>query len=253
MRNTLRITTFNIHKGFNPLNSHLTLHLQRELLQSAHADIIFLQEVQDTHHNHHKKFAAWPALGQLNFLSQSLWPHTVYGKNAEYQDGHHGNAILSKFPIKLMKNHDISAHKIEKRGMLHAVISPPDWAEELHVICIHLGLFARWRHAQLSAIAEYIETHIPNNLPLIIAGDFNDWTTQAGRNFAKRCHLAEVFESDSGAHAKSFPAWLPILKLDRIYTRGFIVQQAKIHAQKQHQFLSDHAALSATLIKRGHS
>ena len=250
MHQQLHILTLNIHKGFSPLNRHLTLHAQRELLRSSQAEIIFLQEVQDTHHNHHKKFTAWPALGQLNFLSQSSWPHTVYGKNSEYLDGHHGNAILSKFPIKSFKNHDISSHAIEKRGMLHCVISPKNWDEDLHVICIHLGLFARWRHAQLKAIADYIEAHIPKDSPLIIAGDFNDWTSQAGKIFANRCHLSEVFESDTGTHAKSFPAWLPFLKLDRIYTRGFKVHQSSIHSQKQHQFLSDHAALSATLIRR---
>ncbi len=246
---TINISTFNIHKGFSPLNRHLTLHSQRDLLKSTQADIVFLQEVQDKHHKHATQFSTWPALGQVNFFSQRLWPHAVYGKNAEYSNGHHGNAVLSTFPIKMIKNHDISAHTIEQRGMLHCVASPPNWAEDLHIICLHLGLFAHWRHAQLKAVAHYIETRIPKSAPLIIAGDFNDWTTRAGRNFAKRCDLIEVFESKMGAHAKSFPAWLPFLKLDRIYTRGFKVQHANIHSQKQHGFLSDHAALSTTLIK----
>jgi len=28
---------------------------------------------------------------------------------------------------------------------------------------VHLGLFAKWRRAQLHAIAEYIDTHVPSH------------------------------------------------------------------------------------------
>jgi len=231
------------------MNGHLSLHLQHALLQKLQADIILLQEVQDVHHEHGKTYSDWPIGGQVNYFSQSLLPHVAYGKNAQYANGHHGNVILSRFPITHYQNHDISAHAVEQRGMLHCITTPTGWKEDLHVICIHLGLLARWRHAQLNAIATHIESTIPKNTPLVIAGDFNDWSSQAGRSFAKRCHLTEVFEKIAGTHARSFPAWLPMLKLDRIYTRGFDVLQADIHAGKQYAKLSDHAALSAFLRK----
>jgi len=231
------------------MNGHLSLHLQHALLQKLQADIILLQEVQDVHLAHAKTHADWPTRGQVHFFSQSLLPHVVYGKNAQYANGHHGNVILSRFPIKHYQNHDISAHALEQRGMLHCITTPTGWSEDLHVICIHLGLLARWRHTQLDTIATHIETTIPKNAPLVIAGDFNDWSSQAGRRFAKRCQLTEVFEKTAGTHARSFPAWLPVLKLDRIYTRGFDVLQAHQHTGKEYAKLSDHAALSTILRK----
>ena len=52
MHNTIRIATFNIHKGFSHFNARFSLHGQRDLLRKLNADVIFLQEVQDTHIHH---------------------------------------------------------------------------------------------------------------------------------------------------------------------------------------------------------
>lgn len=249
MHNTLRIATFNIHKGVTHFNARFALHYQRDLLRKLHADLVFLQEVQDVHIKHSKRFSTWPTLGQAEFLADAVWPDYAYGKNAVYPAGHHGNALLSKFPIIKTTNEDISSHTSEQRGMLHCEINLPGWDTPLHTICVHLGLFALWRRQQLLIVANYIDQHVPTTAPLIIAGDFNDWTMRAGRIFAERLHLHEVFEHHAGKSARSFPSWLPLLRLDRIYVRGFHVKHVEVHSGLQFVKLSDHAILTATLIK----
>jgi endonuclease/exonuclease/phosphatase family metal-dependent hydrolase len=249
LHNTLRIATFNTHKGFTHFNARFVLHSQRELLRKLHADVIFLQEVQDVHTKHSKRFEAWSTSGQVEYLSDTIWSDYAYGKNSVYPAGHHGNALLSKFPIINSTNHDISAHAVEQRGMLHSEINVTGWDTSLHAICIHLGLFAHWRRQQLDAIAKYIEQHVPANAPLIIAGDFNDWTTRSGRVFATRLHLKEVFEHHAGKPARSFPAWLPMLRMDRIYVRGFQISHVEVHSGAHFVKVSDHAILTATLRK----
>lgn len=251
MHNTLRIATFNIHKGLTQFNTNLSLHHQRDLLRKLHADVVFLQEVRDVHQAHGKRFDAWPTAGQMEFLADSIWKDYAYGKNAVYPAGHHGNALLSKFPIIKTTNIDISAHRSEERGMLHTEINIPNWDVPLHTICVHLGLFARWRRQQLMMIKSYIHEHIPTHSPLIVAGDFNDWSMRSGKQFAHQVGLQEVFDHHTGKPARSFPSWLPILRLDRIYTRGFKIQHAEVHSGPHFVKLSDHAMLSATLIK-GH-
>ena len=250
MHNTLRIATFNIHKGLTHFNAHFALHSQRELLRTLQPDIVFLQEVRDAHAPHSKRFINWPAQGQAAFLAEAIWPNFSYGKNSVYPAGHHGNAILSKFPILAENNADISAHSTEERGMLHCQLQIPQWERPLHAICVHLGLFARWRHAQLKMVADYIDAYVPADEALMIAGDFNDWTTRAGSLFAGRLGLHEVFEQHTGRHAKSFPSILPMLRLDRVYVRGFHIQHAEVHAGARFIKMSDHAVLSATLIKK---
>ena len=249
MHNTIRIATFNIHKGVTHFNARFALHKQRELLRKLQVDIVFLQEVQDVHTKNSKRFMTWPAAGQVEFLADAAWPAFAYGKNSVYPAGHHGNALLSKFPITLTNNQDISAHTSEQRGMLHCEINIPNWDEPLHTICVHFGLFANWRKRQLETVASFIEQHVPANAPLIIAGDFNDWSLRGGRIFAKRLHVHEVFEHHTGHAARSFPSWLPLLRLDRIYARGFTVKHAETYSGPQFIQLSDHAILTATLVK----
>lgn len=249
MHNTLRIATFNIHKGVTHFSARFALHHQRDLLRKLHADIVFLQEVRDVHREHSKRFTAWPAAGQAEFLADAVWSDFVYAKNSVYPAGHHGNALLSKFPILKNINVDISAHTSEERGMLHAEIDIPNWDKSLHAICLHLGLFARWRRQQLSAVTDYIKQHIPHDAPLIIAGDFNDWGLRSGKVFAENLQLREVFELHAGKPARSFPSWLPMLRLDRIYTRGFHVKHVEVTSGAHFLKLSDHAMLSATISR----
>lgn len=250
MSNTLRIATFNIHKGVTHFNARFALHGQRDLIRKMQADIVFLQEVRDEHSRHSRRFKTWPEAGQVEFLADAVWQDYAYGKNSVYPAGHHGNALLSKYPIIKTVNEDISAHAAEERGMLHSEIEVPGWDQPLHCICVHLGLFAHWRRRQLQDVSDRIESTVPQDAPLIIAGDFNDWGMRSGRLFAQHLHLHEVFEHSIGKPARSFPAWLPLLRLDRIYIRGFYVKHVEVHTGPRFAKLSDHAALTATLIKK---
>ena len=124
------------------------------------------------------------------------------------------------------------------------------WDRPLHAICVHLGLFARWRHAQLEQVSDYIAENIPHDAPLMIAGDFNDWTTRAGNRFATKIGLHEVFEHHTGYHARSFPSFLPLFRLDRVYVRGFHIKHTQVYAGASLLKISDHAVLSALLTRR---
>lgn len=81
----------------------------------------------------------------------------------------------------------------------------------------------------------------------MIAGDFNDWRNHADEVLVGRLGLREVFGCHRGRPARSFPSSLPVLRLDRIYVRGFHVTQALAHFGLPWSRISDHAALSADL------
>jgi endonuclease/exonuclease/phosphatase family metal-dependent hydrolase len=108
-------------------------------------------------------------------------------------------------------------------------------------------LFAKGRRAQTSALIEYVRNEIPPDAPLIIAGDFNDWRNQLSKTLSSELHIHDVFHLHGGKLARSFPSRLPLLRLDRIYVRGFDVLHSSVHAGGAWQRLSDHAALSAQL------
>jgi endonuclease/exonuclease/phosphatase family metal-dependent hydrolase len=243
----LSIATYNIHKGFSQFNRRFVLHELRERLRALDADIVFLQEVQGAHSHVRHQHAGPVAQPQHEFLAHEIWPHHAYGKNSVYDAGHHGNAILSRYPISHWDNQDISAHRFESRGVLHCELRLPNKNNVLHCLCVHLGLSTRGRNFQFTALVERIRRLVPENAPLIIAGDFNDWNNRANQQLAKELGLHEVFESSGGALARSFPVSFPMLRLDRIYVRGLEVKSVEVHAKSPWNKISDHAALSATL------
>lgn len=247
MTPSLRIVTYNIHKGFSQFNRRMVLHDLREQLRGTRADLVFLQEVVGAHDLHPERHADYPDQSQYEFLADAIWQDYAYGKNAVYPAGHHGNAILSRFPIAGWSNEDVSAHRFEQRGLLHCEVNVPGWGETLHCLCVHFGLFARGRRKQLSALRARIQREVPPHAPLVIAGDFNDWSGEACAVLARDLHLREAFGQTHGAPAKSYPAALPLFRLDRIYVRGLRVQQCQVHAGRPWSKISDHAALSTVI------
>lgn len=238
----LHIVSYNIHKGFSPLNRQVVLEPVRRQLQQLQADVVFLQEVQGAHALHPRRHVAYPEQAQHEFLADGHWPHQVYGKNCVYAAGHHGNAILSRHPIVAWHNRDISAHRFESRGLLHAELHCPRNGP-VHCLCTHFGLFAGGRQRQADMLVDYVRQHIPAEAALILAGDFNDWQNRLSAPLAAALGLQDVFQQQHGRVARSFPARWPLLRLDRIYVRGFRVQHCAVQAVP----LSDHALLSAQL------
>ena len=247
MSTLLRVASYNIHKGFSHFNQRMVIHDLRARLRLLNSDIVFLQEVQGSHLGHAQRWQHWPVTPQYEFLADRVWTDYAYGKNAVYDQGHHGNAVLSRYPIAHWENLDISSHPFESRGLLHVVLDVPGLMVQLHVFCVHLGLFERGRKRQLALIQQRVREQVPDAAPLIIAGDFNDWQGRTGRQFAANLGLIEVFETVHGQVARSFPARLPLLSLDRIYVRGWQVEQAEVVGGVDGWHRSDHAALLAVL------
>jgi endonuclease/exonuclease/phosphatase family metal-dependent hydrolase len=240
------VATYNIHKGFSQLNRRMVIHELRERLVGLDPDILFLQEVVGGNDRHAARHVDWPPKPQHEFIAGSVWAEVAYGRNAVHRHGHHGNAVLSRFPIIAQENQDISAHPFESRGMLHCEIALARNTPPLHCLNVHLGLFERGRQWQLRALCERISALVPDDAPLVIAGDFNDWRNKANRALTGELGVDDVFEVVTGRPARTFPSVLPVFHLDRIYSRGLVIRDARVHYAFPAARLSDHAALAAT-------
>ena len=243
----LTVMTVNIHKGFTFFNRKFILPELRDAVRKVGADVVFLQEVLGTHDSHGRKFSGWPEAPHYEFLADDIWPQFAYGRNASYPRGHHGNAVMSKFPIIHDQNHDVSIAGPEKRGLLHCVLRVPGQPIDVHVICAHLGLAESHRQQQLALLCEMVASEVPDNAPLIVAGDFNDWRSRAHGVLWEGARLREVFVESYGEAAKTFPARLPFLPLDRIYVRNASVHLPVVLPRKPWSHLSDHAPLAAEI------
>jgi endonuclease/exonuclease/phosphatase family metal-dependent hydrolase len=239
---SLHILTVNTHKGFTAFNRRFILHELREAVRDVSADLVFLQEVLGTHESHARRHRNWPETPHYEFLADSMWGAFAYGRNAVYPDGDHGNAVLSKYSIQRYHNLDVSVPGPERRGLLHCELEVPGQSE-VHAICVHLGLLESHRQKQLGLLCELIQS-LPVDARIVVAGDFNDWRLRAS-NRLRACGLVEVFEHSHGQCARSFPARLPLLRLDRIYVRNVNLQYARVLSHTPWPHLSDHLPLAA--------
>lgn len=240
------VLTYNIHKGFSPVRRGFVLERIREALHAERPDLVFLQEVLGAHRKHAQRIGNWPAVPQLEFIAQDEWPYATYGLNKSHRHGHHGNGLLSRFEVREWRNDDVSAHRFERRGILHASLSLPGTRRQLHAFCVHFGLTARGRAHQIQRLIGIINERTHTSDPVLVAGDFNDWTERASTSLIEQSGLSEVFLSGSGAHAPTFPSALPVLKLDRIYFRNLELIRARVLKGRPWNSLSDHAPVQAS-------
>ena len=243
----LTVMTVNIHKGFTTFNRKFILPELRDAVRKVGADVVFLQEVMGTAESRAKKVNGRCEEPHYEFMADEIWPQFAYGRNMVYPQGHHGNALMSKFPIVRHQNHDVSLPGPEKRGLLHCVLQLPQQQGEIHAICVHLGLTESHRAQQLDLLCAIVRTEVPESAPLIVAGDFNDWRRRAHEMLWREVGLKEIFVSAYGQSAKTFPARFPMLSLDRIYVRNASGHLPVVLPRRPWSHLSDHAPLVAEI------
>ncbi|MBC7458380.1 MAG: endonuclease/exonuclease/phosphatase family protein [Bdellovibrionaceae bacterium] len=237
----LKVLTYNIHKGFDWNKKNYFLKDIKSLIQTSHADIVLLQEVVGQNNQYKKKGLIDE---QFEYLADSVWPHYSYAKNAVFDHGHHGNLILSQYPIQSWEQKNISTNSFEQRGMLFCKIQLKEKGKSVYVVCVHLDLLNRGRHKQYQMIKKYIESlNIPVSAPLILAGDFNDWNKQASSILEDEMKMTEVHKGQHGAYAKTFPAGMPMLSLDRIYVRNMQLMHSYTLPKVEGNHFSDHLPL----------
>jgi endonuclease/exonuclease/phosphatase family metal-dependent hydrolase len=233
----LKLATYNIHKGVQGLGPlrRLEIHNQRTGLHTVGADVVCLQEVRAFNHRLATRLPHWPTTDHGQTLAGEAY-QCVYKSNAVTRFGEHGNAVLSKWPVSLVGHYDVSDHRLEQRGLLHVCVDTP--AGQLHVINVHLGLIAASRRRQVQHLLNLVKEHVPADMPLVVAGDFNDWAQQLHTPLS-HAQLVTV----QGPALKTFPSRLPALSMDRIYGRGVQLLSATVPRGQPWYRWSDHLPL----------
>ncbi|WP_408098994.1 endonuclease/exonuclease/phosphatase family protein [Peredibacter sp. HCB2-198] len=237
----LRILSYNIHKGFTIGNRDFILEQIRLALRETNADILFLQEVLGDHQDKKCRIPDWKTAIQFEYLADTVWTHFAYGKNAVYPEGHHGNAILSKFPIMDWNNHVISTNRFEHRGLLKAKVQIPETGQEIVLANAHLNLLQGGRDLQADMIIKHMRTD--EGTPWVLVGDFNDWNKKISPKIEHNLGAKEVFKFLHGKYPLTFPSFMPTLSLDRFFVHGLNPVTAMALTDSHWKNLSDHLPL----------
>ncbi len=235
----LRVVTYNIHKGVQGIGPgrRLEIHNLAHAVAQWDADIVCLQEVRKMNHGEAQFFPHWPELPQADFLAPDGF-EAVYRTNAYTKQGEHGNALLSRWPVLNHQHEDISDHRFEQRGLLHVEVQAQGCT--VHVVVVHLGLIKASRVRQLVQLKRYIAREIPHDVPLVIAGDFNDWGHLVHESLG-----AIGLQSCTQEPVATFPSRLPLGQLDHIFVRDLIPRSVHVPRGGNWRRMSDHLPLIA--------
>ncbi|MBS0316156.1 MAG: endonuclease/exonuclease/phosphatase family protein [Proteobacteria bacterium] len=236
---TLRVATYNIHKGVQGIgpSRRLEIHNLGHAMELIDADMVCLQEVRKLHRREQEYFTLWPDLPQAEYLAPNGY-EAVYRTNAVTRHGEHGNALLSRWPVVETQHEDMSDHRFEQRGLLHATVQVR--GRPVHVIVVHLGLIPASRTRQVAQLARFIEREVPAGEPVLVAGDFNDWGARIRRSM-RDIDLVAIEDVRNA----TFPARMPMVQLDHVYARGLKPVRQFIPKGRTWWRMSDHLPLIA--------
>ncbi len=227
----MRLVTYNIHKGIGGRDRRYRLDRIIEVIAELDADLVCLQEVdRDVHrsrYDHQPRLLA-KALGSIASLDQLVMPRG---------DGGYGNLILSRWPFHQAEQFSIRKGVRKPRG---AQIVTVETSEGRLVLAHgHLGLNERERHWQIDRLLTHSGMAEALTLPTIVAGDSNDWRNSLHHQALARHGFTQVTAPMS--RFRSFPAYLPMASLDKVFVRGPIaVDHATVVRTRMARRASDH-------------
>jgi endonuclease/exonuclease/phosphatase family metal-dependent hydrolase len=230
----MRLFCYNIHKGIGGRDRRYRLERIIDVIEAHNPDLICLQEV--ARGTRRSRFDDQPRLLAEYFRASAA----LFQSNVRYGYGGYGNLILSRWPLR--KTHHIALRLEEKkpRGAQVAVVETPEGPVQL--TNWHLGLAERERLWQVDHLLTHRLFREADGLPSLLVGDTNDWRNTLARGplgekgFLQLTHPISRF--------RSFPAWMPVGSLDKIFFRGPIrFPAAKIVRSPLTRRASDHLPL----------
>lgn len=237
-RPVVRIATYNIHKC-RGLDRRVRPDRIADVLREINADIVALQEVVSLDGGTRDE-------DQARFLAEELGYSFAFGENRLYRGGRYGNVVLTRFPIGLDQNYDISAGGREARGCLRTDILFGE--ATLHVFNVHFGTaFFEHRQQARKLFEDGIVSHENLTGSRIVLGDFNEWL----RGSVTRTLKSHLESADIRSHlgrSRTYPGVLPIFQLDHIYFDSELeLEHLHLYQSRTALVASDHLPLVADL------
>jgi endonuclease/exonuclease/phosphatase family metal-dependent hydrolase len=200
-RPSLRVVTWNVHAcvgGDGRFDPDRVVSIVRNLS----ADIVALQEVESRWH-------MTRGLDVFAFLREHIGGHAAEARTITTADGDYGHMVLSRWPLRDPRVHDISVAGREPRGIVDVGTLSPSGL--VRFVAAHFGLDRGERRLQTAALRAIVDQG-PDGAA-IVAGDFNELRRRSATHRA----LSPTFES--AATVATFPSRRPLLALDRVWCR----------------------------------
>ncbi len=226
----LTVASYNVHRCIGRDGRRDVGRVAR-VIESLHADVVALQEVESERARGNDTI-------QMDVLSHLVGLHAISSPTIEHENGHVGNALLTRLPIRAVRSLDLTFHRREPRGAIDADLDAS--GTKVRVIATHLGLLPRERRHQVQRILEVVSAD--DEGLTVLLGDINEWLVH-GRP------LRWLHARFGHCHGRrSYPAWFPVFALDRIWVHPKAsLLQFEVRDTPETRMASDHLPVRAEL------
>jgi endonuclease/exonuclease/phosphatase family metal-dependent hydrolase len=235
---SLRIATYNIHKC-RGVDRRTDPERIASIIDELDADIVAIQEILDVRTGRSDFDQVRRILAELQTYK------SCFGENRTLYSGRYGNMTLSRFPVKLCQNYDVTWRHRERRGCLRTDVAI-DHGTVLHIFNVHLGTsFIERRHQARQLLSDQVLARAECTGPTVVAGDFNEWTRgQLSRMMGDAFQVANPWLFLR--YGRTYPGLFPILHLDRFYfDQRLSLKHLRLHRSRKSLLASDHLPLVA--------
>jgi endonuclease/exonuclease/phosphatase family metal-dependent hydrolase len=208
---SLRVMTWNIHKGVGGLDRRYDLGRTIAVIEHYNPDVVLLQEVAQGWKGQSRQ-------DQVTMLKEALEFHGFFHPEHRRKVGVYGNLIMARWPIFRAGHLDLTIGWKKRRGTIEAHLRTHVGRHQRSIVVhnMHLGLTSLERGRQLrrfiSSLPSRPHTH---GAPTIVGGDLNDLWGSLGQTYL----LPAGFER-AGTLANTFPSVLPLRPLDGLFFSG---------------------------------
>ncbi|UFS69185.1 endonuclease/exonuclease/phosphatase family protein [Geomonas sp. RF6] len=245
MPKTLTIMTYNVHSSIGMDGKASPLRIA-EVIDVLNPDVVAMQELD-------ARLVRTDMIDQAHLIARTLqmYYHFHPSLQVEEGEGEYGNAILSRFPVRLVKAGPLPEEPVhasfERRGALWTEIEVE--GSPLQIVTTHFGLNRRERLLQAQAITgeEWIGS-TGCTPPLVLCGDFNAVPgSGAYRRLTKGLRDAQR-ELQWQMPFGTWPVRFPMLRIDHLFiSEGLAVRAVKVPRTPLTRVASDHLPLLVTV------
>lgn len=236
----LSILTYNIHACVGMDGDLSPRRIARVIAQSG-ANIICMQEVDvNRMRSGHRD--------QVHEIARYLAMDHAFHPAWHIEEEKFGNAILSKFPIRIVNATGLHHHK-EDRSRRSAMWASIDLGEfgEVQIINTHLSIFPQERLIQSQELVEKWIQPAHEFGPVVLCGDFNALPEGKTHQTISQC-MKDVEKFTTPKSKPTYFSPYPMARLDHIFvTNELVPERVEVIDTRLAKVASDHRPLMVTL------
>ncbi len=240
---TLCIMSYNVH-GCKGMDGFISTDRIARVIARYNPDIVALQELDVGR-------TRSASIDQAERIARRLEMSFHFHPAFRHKDGEYGNAILSRYPMSLMKKAALpklwNKRFVESRGALWVAVEYEGM--KINIINTHLSLWAAERLVQVKSLlsTDWLQ-HPDCQGPVVLCGDLNmDPGSPVYKEICKSMHDSQVMLM--GHHpTQTWFAGYPFRRIDHIFvTPEFQVHSIRVLHTALDKMASDHLPLIAEL------